>query len=109
MARVSPQATAFAHRENEAVVYMATFAPSSVTEEEARQIRQAAWQPLALMSSGAYVNFVSEVSEKSVTDSYPEETYTRLARIKASYDPDNVFAQNHNILPAERRLRHYGK
>ena len=31
---------------------------------------------------------------------YPSATYARLASIKVSYDPDNVFNQNQNIKPA---------
>jgi FAD/FMN-containing dehydrogenase len=31
---------------------------------------------------------------------YGEERYDRLARIKRSYDPHNLFRMNHNIVPA---------
>jgi hypothetical protein len=31
---------------------------------------------------------------------YGEERYDRLARIKMSYDPHNLFRMNHNIVPA---------
>jgi FAD/FMN-containing dehydrogenase len=100
MARVDPQATAFAHRENEALVVVPAFAPADASAEQAQQIRRAAWAPLAPWSSGAYGNFLSEASEASVATTYPGATYTRLARIKAIYDPDNVFDQNLNIAPA---------
>lgn len=98
--RVSPEATAFAHRGNEALVVVPAFAPKDATEEQARQIRQAAWQPLAPMANGAYLNFVSDVSEATVAAVYPSATYARLARIKAEYDPDNIFNHNQNIKPA---------
>jgi len=100
MARVSPAATAFAHRENEALIVTPAFAPVDASDEQAQQIRQAAWGPLAPWSSGAYGNFLSEASAASVAATYPGETYTRLARIKAIYDPDNIFNQNLNIPPA---------
>jgi hypothetical protein len=100
MARVSPEATAFAHRENEALVVVPTFAPADASAEQVQQIRQAAWQPLAPWSNGAYGNFLSEASQASVAAVYPGETYARLARIKAIYDPENLFNQNLNIPPA---------
>jgi FAD/FMN-containing dehydrogenase len=100
MARVSPEATAFAHRENEALIVIPAFAPVDASEEQAQQIRQAAWRPLEPWSSGAYGNFLSEASEASVAAAYPGETYARLARVKAIYDPENLFNQNLNIKPA---------
>jgi FAD/FMN-containing dehydrogenase len=99
MARVSPQATAFAHRESEALVIVPAFAPANAPEEQAQQIRRAAWHPLEALSNGAFVNFLSDASEASVAAAYPSATYARLASIKASYDPDNVFTMNQNIKP----------
>jgi FAD/FMN-containing dehydrogenase len=99
MARVSPQATAFAHREHEALAVMAAFVPANVPEEQAHAMRRAAWHPMEPYSSGAYLNFLSDASEASVAEVYPSATYARLASIKATYDPDNVFNQNQNIKP----------
>src|SRR6266540_5348977 len=99
MARVSSQATAFAHRESEALVIVPAFAPANAPEEQADQIQRAAWRPLEAWSSGAFVNFLSDASEASVAAAYPSGTYARLASIKASYDPDNIFKMNQNIKP----------
>ncbi|HEU4783100.1 MAG TPA: FAD-binding oxidoreductase [Ktedonobacterales bacterium] len=98
--RVSSEATAFAHRGNEALVVVPAFAPKDASDEQAQQIRQAAWQPLAPLANGAFLNFVSDASEATVAAIYPSATYARLARIKATYDPDNIFNQNQNIKPA---------
>ncbi|WP_165423505.1 FAD-binding oxidoreductase [Ktedonosporobacter rubrisoli] len=94
MARVRSQATAFAHRESEALVIVPAFAPVSAGEVQAQQIRQAAWGPLAALSRGAFVNFLTDASQASVAAAYPDETFARLASIKATYDPDNLFNQN---------------
>jgi FAD/FMN-containing dehydrogenase len=97
MARVSSQATAFAHRASEALAVVPAFVPADAPEAQADQIRRAAWRPLEAFSSGAYVNFLSDTSEASVAAAYPSATYARLASIKANYDPDNVFNENQNI------------
>ncbi|WP_220195198.1 FAD-binding oxidoreductase [Ktedonospora formicarum] len=99
MARVSPQATAFAHRESEALIIVPAFGPANATEEQANQIRQAAWGPLNPLTQGAFINFLSDASEASVSAAYPGETYTRLANVKAAYDPGNLFSMNQNIKP----------
>jgi FAD binding domain-containing protein/berberine-like enzyme len=100
VARVSPEATAFSHRENEALVVVPAFAPREASEEQAQQIRETAWQPIAPFACGAYLNFVSDASEATVAAVYPSATYARLAGIKATYDPENIFSQNQNIKPA---------
>jgi FAD/FMN-containing dehydrogenase len=50
-------------------------------------------------AGGAYVNMMMEEGEERVRASY-RDNYDRLTRIKATYDPDNLFRVNQNIRPA---------
>jgi hypothetical protein len=99
VARISPEATAFAHRDYEAFVVAAAIMPADTPQEQADKIRVESWRPLKSFASGAYINFLSDAGEARVAAAYPTATYTRLAGVKANYDPDNVFNQNHNIKP----------
>ena len=46
-----------------------------------------------------YLNFTGDEGEDRVRAGFGSQ-YQRLARVKAEYDPDNVFHVNHNIKPA---------
>jgi hypothetical protein len=50
-------------------------------------------------AGGAYVNMMMDEGQERVRASY-RDNYERLARIKATYDPRNVFRINQNIEPA---------
>jgi FAD/FMN-containing dehydrogenase len=50
-------------------------------------------------AGGAYVNMMMDEGQDRVRASY-RDNYDRLAKIKATYDPDNLFRVNQNIEPA---------
>ncbi len=56
----------------------------------------------AVMGSkrGQYVNFVDRAQADAAELAFGKAKYARLARIKARYDPDNLFRHNVNIRPA---------
>src|SRR5262245_16529718 len=51
--------------------------------------------------AGVYVNFLDSDDDTSrVREAYGDDTYQRLAGVKAKYDPENVFHNNKNIQPS---------
>ena len=54
-----------------------------------------------MMGDGTYINVLVEQDDARVRETYGPK-FDRLQRIKAKYDPDNVFRHNANIKPAER-------
>jgi FAD/FMN-containing dehydrogenase len=50
-------------------------------------------------TGGAWLNFLGDATRTA--DAYTDGDYRRLRQVKAAYDPDNVFAANHNIPPAD--------
>ncbi len=98
-ARVAPEATAFALRkEHYAIVNIGMWVEGTGEAETTW-----AWHARARMapyaSRGVYANFLGDEGEEAVRESY-QANYSRLAAIKAAYDPENIFSRNQNIKPA---------
>jgi FAD/FMN-containing dehydrogenase len=83
------------------VVNISGATPTAEGFDAERAWVRAYWSALVehAVGVGSYVNFMSEYEENRVRDAYGPK-YERLQRIKAVYDPDNVFHRNANIVPA---------
>jgi FAD/FMN-containing dehydrogenase len=101
IARVPAEATAFAHRHRRFMVNVAAFYEG----EEDRPSRERWVQDLArVVTEGdrsGYVGFLGDEGADRVRAAYPGATWDWLRRIKAEYDPGNLFRQNQNIPPAK--------
>jgi FAD/FMN-containing dehydrogenase len=104
-ADVGEQETAFGgSRATRFVISLTASAPDAELLATDRLWARSAWQALAphASGSGGYVNFMTDYDEDRVQAAYGLVKYQQLARIKARYDPDNVFRMNANIKPALR-------
>ena len=110
--RVAHDATAYAGRDAaHAIVVDAAWLPHESGERGATETAWARRFLDALLphpAPGVYVNFLdSDDDARRVREAYGARTYRRLADVKATYDPDNVFRHNKNIQPG-RTLRSPG-
>ena len=99
-ARVSRDATAYAHRASRIMVNVAAFyeGPDDRIVREAWVVDFA--NALRQRDQGAYVSFLVNEGEARIRAAYPGETWDRLAAIKRRYDPTNLFRLNQNVPPA---------
>jgi FAD/FMN-containing dehydrogenase len=51
-------------------------------------------------TGGVYVNFMPQDESQRVQRGADGANYDRLAKLKARYDPTNLFRMNKNIAPA---------
>ncbi len=99
-ARVDPAATAFPYRRAQhELLILSQWADPAETERNVAWTRSFfdAVRPLA--ARGVYVNDLGEEGEDRVREAFGEN-YARLAAVKATYDPTNLFRANQNITPA---------
>ncbi|HEX9411200.1 MAG TPA: BBE domain-containing protein, partial [Actinomycetota bacterium] len=77
-----------------------TWPPDAPGDPHVTWVREA-WQAIRPFSTGGnYVNFqVAEDDDARTADAYLGN-FERLRRVKAEYDPDNLFRVNRNIPPA---------
>jgi FAD binding domain/Berberine and berberine like len=98
--RVGPTDTPWGQREANFASVMVGVDPDPATADELREWAvgyQEALHPYS--SGGAYLNMIMDEGQKLVEQSYADN-YARLAKIKAQYDPGNLFHVNQNIRPA---------
>ena len=96
--RVPADATAFAHRDAEALVVGMLMLPDTATDADAERAL-GPWHAVAAQGTGTYLNFQGSATAADLAAAYPPATRARLAAVKRAYDPGNLFALNHNIPP----------
>jgi FAD/FMN-containing dehydrogenase len=103
VARVPREATAYPGRDvGHNIVIDAAWLPE---QDDTVGAAETAWartflDALQPYRAGVYVNFLDSDDDASrVREAYGDDTYRRLAGVKAEYDPANVFRNNKNIPP----------
>jgi FAD/FMN-containing dehydrogenase len=97
--RVSPEATAFPHRDAAWLINVpATWEDAASDRAEIDWARRSFAAVEPHLTGGKYVNFMGEDERADAAGAYGA-TLRRLQRVKRAYDPDNVFRLNQNIVP----------
>ncbi len=100
VADAAPDATAFGTRHAEhAFIAAGTWEPDDPEPHRHQAWVQAAWDAIRPHSIGNYVNGqMGDEGKTRVREAYGDNL-ERLAKIKAAYDPENLFRSNRNIAP----------
>ena len=100
ISRVSAQETAYVHRDARWLINVpASWVDPVESEREMAWVRGTFAALSEYTRGGAYVNFM-EADEAAADEVAYGDTLQRLQRVKATYDPENVFNLNQNIVPA---------
>lgn len=100
VARVDPDATAYAGRSSGFIVNITGATESAAGFKQERHWVLDYWRALAAHQRGVYVNFLMDEGPERVREAYGTRTYDRLAAVKRVYDPGNLFRLNQNVAPA---------
>jgi FAD/FMN-containing dehydrogenase len=99
LARVPADATAFAHRQQPIMAYVAAVYTDPAEVDTHESWVTALADELRPGEDAAYVNFLGDDSRQRIRAAYPGRTWDRLVEVKRRYDPGNVFRVNNNIDP----------
>ncbi len=109
--RVPRDATAYPGRDvDQNIIIDAVWLPE---QDDTIRAAETAWARAFLDAlrphrAGVYVNFLDADDDTSrVREAYGDDTYRRLAEVKARYDPENVFHNNKNIRPGAPDEHHH--
>jgi FAD/FMN-containing dehydrogenase len=99
ISRIAADATAFPYREARHNLLVAAAWNDSSGDEAHLTWARGAWKALEPFTRGFYVNDNNaDIAERRVLENYGPN-YARLSKLKAKYDPDNLFRLNANIKP----------
>jgi FAD/FMN-containing dehydrogenase len=100
--QVRPDETAFAYRDVSFACVIAGVWQDPADNEANTNWARDYWSAIHPYSGteGGYVNFMSEDDQDRAQANYGAN-YARLAQVKATYDPDNLFHLNQNIEPVK--------
>jgi FAD/FMN-containing dehydrogenase len=91
--------TAFSFRDANFAEVIVGVDPDPANNEQMIRWAKEYWTALHPYSAGgAYLNMIMDEGTEQVRAAY-RDNYTRLAQIKAKYDPSNLFHVNQNIAP----------
>jgi hypothetical protein len=104
--RVAEGETAFGNRKaSHAITLDAVWRPGENVGDRDTAWTRGFFAALGPFREGVYVNFLGGDEDPGrVCEAYGASVYDRLADVKTTYDPDNVFRHNQNIRPRPARM-----
>jgi FAD/FMN-containing dehydrogenase len=99
--RVPAEATAYPHRDVNFVINVHTRWSEPSQDKPCIAWARKLYDAMApFATGGVYVNFMPEDETERVRTGAYGPNYERLAKLKAKYDPSNLFRLNQNVAPA---------
>jgi FAD/FMN-containing dehydrogenase len=99
--KVAANATAYPHRDVEFIINVHTRWREAAQDKDCIGWARGFFDASAKFATGGvYVNFMPEDETQRVAQGAYGVNYERLAKLKAKYDPQNLFRMNQNIKPA---------
>jgi FAD/FMN-containing dehydrogenase len=101
VSRMAAGRTAFANRHaSHAIIHHAAWRPGEEFGDRETAWTREFFAALGPFRAGVYVNFLGgDEDPDRVREAYGDSIYDRLADVKTTYDPNNVFHHNQNIRP----------
>jgi FAD/FMN-containing dehydrogenase len=100
-ARIPSDATAYAHRSKRILMNVGAYYEREADREIRLRWVTEFWKTLQPNDDAVYVGFLADDGPARIRAAYPGPTWERLAAVKATYDPTNLFRLNHNVPPAD--------
>lgn len=101
LSRVDEEATAFGQRRARWNIHYLSMWPDTADTETNIAYTPSAASAMKPWSTGrAYLNFIGDEGAGRVEAAFGPEKYARLAGLKRTWDPTNLFRHNQNIPPA---------